>query len=121
MLFPYRTPSVKALLKLTRGDVTLARAVKRLLLAKRAELEDAIPGHDAVRYNYDTPSVRMAAVDEIIGTYGVEEFSTRNGTRVIYLNAGDTYTPTLLRVGGHYRVGTWGDVAERMGTADQYR
>lgn len=121
MLFPYRTPSVKALLKLTQSDVTLARTVKRLLLAKRAELEDAIPGHDAVRYGHDTPSLRMEAISEALGMHGVEEFRTRNGTRVLYCNAGDTYAPTLLRVGGHYRVGTWGDVAERMGTADQYR
>jgi hypothetical protein len=120
MLIYYRTPSIKALRELTQGNVTLARTVKRLLLAKRAELEAAIPGHDAVRYGHDTPTLRLEAVGEVLGMHGVEEFRTKRGVRVLYCNAGDTYAATVLRVGRHYRVGTWGDVAETYGTRDAW-
>ena len=46
------------------------------------------------------------------GTYGIEAFDTRRGV-CWYLNAGDTYTVTLLHFQGRYRIGCWGDIAER--------
>lgn len=118
--FPYRTPSTLSLSELTRGDMAIAREVKRLLLAPRLDLE-AFLGHDAdeVRYGHPTQYLRMAAVDRLIETHGVETFRTRRrNLRVIYCNAGDTYAATLLRVGRHYRVGCWGDIAERYGVRD---
>jgi hypothetical protein len=31
----------------------------------------------------------------------------------MYLNAGDTYVPTLVRFQGSYRITSWGDIAEK--------
>jgi hypothetical protein len=48
----------------------------------------------------------------------VESFGPlRDGSRCTYLNTGDTYTPTLVRACGRYRIACWGDVAEREITA----
>ena len=51
-----------------------------------------------------------------LGTFGIEAFQTRNGTWVEYLNTGDTYAPTIVRMNGHYRIASWGDIAESQGS-----
>jgi hypothetical protein len=50
--------------------------------------------------------------------YGVEyiQFSRKNGDvkRIGYINVGETYTPTLIRVRGNVRFLSVGDVVEMM-------
>lgn len=51
-----------------------------------------------------------------IGTFGVEYIergSNQKSPAIDYLNAGDTYDETLMRVRGRFCVGCWGDIVER--------
>ncbi len=57
----------------------------------------------------------MHVLNDLLSMHGVERFSTARGEGVLYLNAGDTYTPTLVRFRGNYRILDWGSLAERHG------
>ena len=51
-----------------------------------------------------------------LGTFGVEFIAKGHNKRspsITYLNTGDTYEMTILRVRGQFRVGCWGDIVER--------
>jgi len=65
--------------------------------------------------------VRMAALNEVIGGYGVEGIEKpdshgcgRYEDFIDYINTGDTYSATILYDGGRYWIGCWGDVVERL-------
>lgn len=107
-------PSIKTL-RVVFGDN--AKEARRILEMTRAQLE-ALPACAArIAECYHKPAtsdLRLTALDALAGTHGVEAFETRAGW-CEYLNAGDTYTPTLLRFRGRYRVACWGDIAERHG------
>jgi len=108
-------PSVRTLRAVFGGNAKQARAI---LESPRAYLEALPAGAARVAECYNSPStldLRLACLNAIGGTFGVEVFDTRAGT-CWYLNAGDTYTPTLLFFRGRYRVACWGDIAERYGT-----
>ena len=110
------TPSIKTLLTLTAGNADKARELKRILTMKRSELEALPAGAARVRECYHAPStsdLRLTCLDAALGSYGVESFQTRNGAYVDYINAGDTYAPTIVRFRGNYRVTDWGSIAER--------
>jgi len=113
-----RTPSIKKLLILG-VDKDRARALKALLIARRGELEAQPAGRAHVNecwYAPKTSDLRMHCLDAELGTHGVESFLTYTGELVEYLNAGDTYAPTIVRFRGTYRVTSWGDIAERHGS-----
>jgi hypothetical protein len=65
----------------------------------------------------------MTVLDSLdSGLHGVEGFviGRRDGTQatIWYINAGDTYTGTLVFWAGRYRVESWGDrleILERQG------
>lgn len=108
-----RLPSIKTL-GIVFGDK--ARDARAILEMTRVELESLPAGAARVRECWNPPStadVRMTCLDALGASYGVEGFELRDGAWCTYLNTGDTYSPTLLRVRGRYRVGCWGDVAER--------
>jgi hypothetical protein len=44
--------------------------------------------------------------------FGIEYLSLPTGNEVAYVNTGDTYNATLLRVGGEWIYSSWGDVYE---------
>ena len=114
----YRTPSIKTLQTLPGVDADKARALKALLTARRAALEAHSAGAARVAECWTAPStsdLRLTCLDAELGTYGVEAFRTDKGELVEYLNAGDTYAPTIIRMRGAYRVACWGDIAERHG------
>jgi|694.fasta_scaffold70168_11 hypothetical protein len=52
----------------------------------------------------------MECLDEVVGSYGVEGLDDGS----LYLNTGDTYSPTLLYSArsGTIRLTTWGDYVE---------
>lgn len=78
---------------------------------------DAYP-YNVCRYYHDGKHrySRMAAIDKILNTHGVESVQAghnRKSPAFVYCNAGDTYAVTILKVRGHFRIGTWGDIVER--------
>lgn len=51
-----------------------------------------------------------------IGTFGVEYTArgkNRRSPAIDYLNTGDSYGLTILRVNGMFRLGCWGNIVER--------
>lgn len=113
-----RTPSIKTLREVFADRAPEAKKVLRM---SRADLEQTEPGARRLRECYHPPAtsdLRLTVLDTLAGTHGVEAFRTRRGDWCEYLNAGDTYAATLLRYRGTYRVGCWGDYAERFGTSD---
>lgn len=76
-----------------------------------------------IRQCYNLPAAqerRMAAIDETLGTHGVEAIFRANAgildsPLLTYCNAGDTYAATIVRHrGGTYAVACWGDVVESL-------
>jgi hypothetical protein len=112
----FRSPSIAAIESEFPGKGKLAKAIFRM---RRSELETLPAGLARIRECYHAPStsdVRMHCLDALLETFGIEAFQTRNGTWVEYLNTGDTYAPTIVRMNGHYRIASWGDIAESQGS-----
>ena len=115
---PANTPSIKTLRERLHLDADTAREAKRILTATRVQLE-AMPAGAArlaeCRHPPMTSDLRLHCLNACLGTHGIEGFQTRDGSWCDYLNAGDTYTPTIVWFRGRYRVACWGDIAERHG------
>lgn len=124
--------SVAALMELkdvTEEDAKLIRRIwncktKNELLAILEEEESHALKNTVTWVNscYHFPKMRETkrkAVDEVLRTCGVEylgRYRGRSGLAghaVYYCNAGDTYAPTIIFIGGALRVGCWGDLVER--------
>lgn len=107
-------PSIKTLRQVFDHRAKEARAILEMT---RAQLEELPAAADMLRRCYGSPrtcDIRMVCLDAICeGSHGVEAFQLRDGSYCDYLNTGDTYNVTLLRVHGRYRVCCWGDIAER--------
>lgn len=113
-----RTPSIKALQQHLGVDVIKAREIKKILTAARIELESMPAGAARVAECWHPPEtwdVRLTCLNQAMEGHGVECFKTERDGWCEYVNTGDTYSPTILRFKGHYRVATWGDIAERFG------
>ena len=108
-----RLPSIKTLNQVF-GDK--AKQARTILEMARNELEALPAGAARVAECYHAPStadIRLHCLNALGESSGVEAFELRDGSRCYYLNTGDTYTATLLRVHGRYRVACWGDIAEK--------
>jgi len=108
-----RSPSIKSLRQLFGANAPQAKA---LLLMSRNQLAKTPVGAARLAECYHPPTtqdIRMECLNALGGFHGVEGFTTRRG-ECLYLNAGDTYTPTLVRHGSSYRIACWGDIAEQM-------
>jgi hypothetical protein len=110
-------PTVKTLSAIFGDNAKEARAI----LEGKKNPEDYPTVTQWVRECYHSPSrseLKMAALNELGEFCGVEAcFSRRSCTvpEFVYLNAGDTYAPTLVRYrSGTYRVTSWGEVVESM-------
>jgi hypothetical protein len=130
----HSAPSIKSLTsKLKDVDVPKAKLLRRILKADREALLGihaeigplGLDAHEA-RYSCLTSELRAELLDCVLGTYGAEElFNTSEGLQNHpedpqgkdsvgeYLNAGDTYAPTLINTGKGWRIGCMGDIAER--------
>lgn len=109
-----RSPSAKALKTLFSENANQAKA---LLTMTREQLLRTPVGAARAAECYNPPStqdIRMECLNALGGYYGVEVIDTRRG-ECMYLNAGDTYTPTLVRFHGAYRIACWGDIVEKHG------
>jgi hypothetical protein len=112
----FRSPSVASIESAFHGKGKQAKAIFRM---RRSELETLPAGLARIRECYNPPTtsdIRLHCLDALLETFGTEAFQTRNGTWVEYLNTGDTYAPTIVRINGHYRIASWGDIAESQGS-----
>ena len=107
-----KTPSIKTLSTITDK----AKQAKALLIMSRTELEQTPVGAARVAECLHPPKtwdIRLTCLNALLEGHGLECFQTKNGSWVEYINMGDTYMPTIVRVNGHYRVTSWGDIAEK--------
>jgi hypothetical protein len=113
-----RSPSVKRLAEVFGSN---AKQAKKVFAMSRDDLLETEAGRRREDECFNPPKLwdlRMHVLDNLAETSGIEEFITRKGEHVEYLNAGDTYAATLVYFRGNYYVGCWGDYAERYGTND---
>jgi hypothetical protein len=112
-----RAPSIKRLM-LVRGMTPKTAATLRFYIhGGPLPARLSRPGWDYL----PRPDRIMALADLLINGYGVECLWEHNlglsEPRLDYINLGDPYDITLLydHVTQTYRVGSWGDVAARLG------
>lgn len=110
-----KAPSAKRLreyLGLSDEQARLVRAlIRREVKTRDATLFPEANKHFAACYNPLPYTDRlMECLDEVVGSYGVEGLDDGS----LYLNTGDTYSPTLLYSAktGTIRLTTWGDYVE---------
>ena len=110
-----RLPYIKTLSRVF-SDPKRARQILEMTRAELIENCPAAAKRDRESWHpHKTFVLRLDALNEIEpGLCGAESFQTRAGEYVEYLNAGDTYTPTLIYFRGRYSIGAWGDIAERL-------
>lgn len=109
-----RIPSIKTL----SAVFTDARQARAILEMTRAQLLQLPAGSARFAQCYNAPKtydVRMHCLNAIeSGLYGLESMESTGGEYAEYLNAGDTYAPTLIYWRGAYRVQSVGDFVETM-------
>ena len=108
-----RLPSVRTLSTVFAHN---AREARRVLEMSRTQLEQLPACQQRLAECYHAPrtwDLRMTALNLLADTCGVESVQLGDGEYLEYLNAGDTFAPTLLRHRGRYRVAAVGDVIER--------
>lgn len=116
----HNAPSRARLIKelgLTTEQADLVRAIiKNTVKTTDATLFPAANASFATCYRM--PSLaerRMECLNEVIGGYGVEALCDGMYPNALYVNTGDTYSPTLLYCykRSTFRLTTWGDYAEK--------
>jgi len=119
-----RAPSVKRIVEFLNESKDTAILIRAVIQGKLNPLE--IKEVAAwVNRCYHMPSkgeLKMEAINALMhGAYGVEATSDPNASStspplLTYVNTGDTYSPTIVRLrGGKYILSTWGDQVERLG------
>lgn len=120
-------PSVKRMMERLDIDRDTAKAVRQWMEWEHAylmmyppELPEATERW--IDSSYSRPKrheIAIHAIDQLIGTFGVEFISFENPGDFVawprgieYCNAGDTYIDTVLYVDGRYSIGCWGDRLE---------
>jgi len=91
-------PSVKRIMEGLECDKVTAKAI-RVSIKDRSQNKEE----------------RLNTVNKIIdgcGVEGIGECDMRNGPPLLYVNMGDTYTPTICLFKGHFRVSDWGTIVE---------
>ena len=108
-----RTPSTKTLAQCFDNP----REAKAILQSSRAQLMGRLECAEHARQCFNPPKLyelRMLALNACGNFHGVEGAETAAGGEwADYLNAGDTYAPTVIRWRGTYRVQSLGDFIER--------
>jgi hypothetical protein len=118
--------SVKTLMSTFRIDAKQARIIRGVVKGTINPEDETLFPQTArwIRQCYHRPwdsSLKMSALNEILGMYGVEALGSGNDYRngyappFEYCNSGDTYNATILLNNrtGQFFVSTCGDVVER--------
>lgn len=121
---PQRTPSLKRLqAAFPKVPEDRIRAARRVMRGATLPEDESALCASWVRacYHYPTWAERaLEAVSELLEGYGIEAIFRKGygpnsypcETRCSYVNMGDTYTATVIRAGGSWRIGSWGDFVE---------
>lgn len=110
----FQKPSIKTL-SAVFSDPKKARAIFEM---SRSQLLETEAGNARDKECYHAPKTYdlrlhvLNACDN--GLFGVEAVQSVSGEYADYLNAGDTYTPTVIYWRGRYRVQSIGDFVETM-------
>jgi hypothetical protein len=117
-----RLPSIKTLDAVFPGK---GKGLRQVLEMTKAQLKDHPVGQKRWAECYNPPScydLRLHVLNAVAETYGVEYVASANDSFTQargfdYLNTGDSYTPTIIRMAesGNYRVACPGDLIERGG------
>jgi hypothetical protein len=117
-----RLPSVKTLETAFPGK---GKGLRQVLEMTKAQLKEHPAGAKRWRECYHPPAcydLRLHVLDAVAETCGVEYVASANDSFTQargfdYLNTGDSYTPTIIRMAetGNYRVACPGDLIERGG------
>lgn len=108
-----RTPSIKTLTLCFDNP----KEAKSILTMNHSELSRNPAGKARIDKCYHAPKwydVRLHCLNSCGGFHGVESIETTNGEFADYLNAGDTYTLTVIYWRGNYRIQSVGDFVESM-------
>lgn len=116
----HNAPSRARLIKelgLTTAQADLVRAlIKNTVRTTNADLFPAANACFAACYNMPSfAERRMECLNEVIGGHGVEALGDGMYPDALYVNTGDTYSPTLLYCykRSTFRLTTWGDYVEK--------
>lgn len=109
-----RKPSTKTL-SAVFDDPKKARAVFEMNRAQLLETEAGAARYKECHHPPKTYDLRLHVLDALdSGLFGLESVQSTGGEYAEYLNAGDTYTPTVIYWRGAYRVQSIGDFVETM-------
>jgi len=116
------TPQMFADLARTANDPEAANKAAGLL---NGEVNpETIPNTETwLRGCYHRPSrsnLVMHAINAVLDLHGVEVIERDDDILLTYCNAGDPYIETVIldHRTGEYRLGSWGDVVEKLGSDD---
>jgi hypothetical protein len=118
-----RAPSIKTITSELNLTSAQARLIRALIKGDQKTLDPVLfPGvHAWVASCYHLPTRTeriMACISEVMQGHGVEAIDAQGiQPRAVYVNTGDTYTPTVLYCyrTRSYRVQSWGDYLEAAG------
>lgn len=106
-------PSVKRIMEIGVDQETAVK-VRAIMGGTRAfVLDTSEAAETANRQSYNPHArhyLKMLAIDQLLGTYGVE-----GDENIEYCNTGDSYALTVIYHEGRFKVSSWGDVVERNG------
>lgn len=98
-------------------------SVKTIMGLKKSDRKTPITKDEVKRIRIAMENRKgLKVANEILGGFGIETIGLPDGcfdrcqtpdVSIYYVNMGDTYDTTLMRVNGVYRVGNWGDIVER--------
>ena len=119
---PYTAPPAAKIAAAMNCDMETAKTARALMRGEiRVSENPAFPKTNDWRNSCYNPPRRidliLSALNELMGTYGVEAFNSRESRMhavAEYLNTGDTYTPTILfrHDTGTFRISSWGNFFE---------
>src|SRR5262245_26797763 len=113
-------PSVRTIEQGLGVDHAKAKLIRGILDGSRSPIMVSTQAADYLRQCQNKPPdylLKLWAVNQLLGAHGVEGTPAGKGKRspaLDYVNMGDTYDATVVRVGKRqYRICSWGDIVER--------
>lgn len=115
-----KAPSIKVLMAALQVDRATADLIRKVIKGQVDPCSVSTAATDLVQRSYHGQKayrLKLEALNQILDLHGVEYVPKGSNSRspgFEYLNTGDSYAPTLVRIdGGKYRICSWGDLVER--------